>query len=121
IVLETTGRRPGPFTIRWWMNDTTPPKLRLLTMQGDVVAIRATGAGSGVDPASISAFVDGSPTQATWGNGIVRVEVTPGRHKVVVHVSDYQETKNMEDVLPNGQGTSVTPNTATLSATVVAR
>jgi subtilisin family serine protease len=120
IVLETTGKRPGPFTIRWWMNDTTPPKLHLLPMQGDDVAIRATDAGSGVDPASITAFVDGSPTQATWGNGIVRVAVTAGRHKVVVHVSDYQETKNMEDVLPNGQGTSVTPNTATLTATVVA-
>jgi hypothetical protein len=39
----------------------------------------------------------------------------------VFHVSDYQETKNMEDVLPNGQGTSVTPNTATLRATIVAR
>jgi subtilisin family serine protease len=120
IVLETTGKRPGPFTIRWWMNDTTPPKLHLLPMQGDDVAMRATDAGSGVDPASIAAFVDGSPTQATWGNGIVRVGVTAGRHKVVVHVSDYQETKNMEDVLPNGQGTSVTPNTATLTATVVA-
>jgi subtilisin family serine protease len=121
IVLETTGKaRPGPFTIRWWLNDTTPPKLRLLPMQGDDVDIAATDSGSGVDPSSITAFVDGSPTAATWSAGTFHIHVTPGRHRLVVRVSDYQETKNMEDVLPNGQGTSVTPNTATLRATVVA-
>ncbi len=122
IVLETTAKaRPGPFTIRWWLNDTTPPKLRLLPMQGDDVAITATDSGSGVDPSSITAFVDGSATNATWSAGTFHIHVMPGRHKIVVRVSDYQETKNMEDVLPNGQGTSVTPNTATLRATVVAR
>jgi subtilisin family serine protease len=120
IVLETTGKaRPGPFTIRWWLSDTTPPKLRLLPMQGDDVAITATDSGSGVDPSSITAFVDGSATPATWKDGTFHIRVTPGRHQLVVRVSDYQETKNMEDVLPNGQGTSVTPNTATLRATVV--
>ncbi len=121
IVLETTGKaRPGPFTIRWWLNDTTPPKLRLLPMQEDDVAITAADSGSGVDPSSITAFVDGSATPATWKDGTFHIHVTPGRHQLVVRVSDYQETKNMEDVLPNGQGTSVTPNTATLRATVVA-
>jgi subtilisin family serine protease len=121
IVLETTGKaRPGPFTIRWWLNDTAPPKLHLLPIKGDDVAITATDAGSGVDPSSITAFVDGSATAATWKAGTFHIRVTPGRHQLVVRVSDYQETKNMEDVLPNGQGTSVTPNTATLRATVVA-
>jgi len=122
LVLETTPKsRPGPFTIRWWLNDTTPPRLRLLPVQGDDVRITATDGGSGVDPSSISASVDGSATSATWSAGTFRIHLTPGRHKLIVRVSDYQETKNMEDVLPNGQGTSVTPNTATVRATVVAR
>jgi subtilisin family serine protease len=120
LVLETTGKVTGPFTIRWWLNDTTPPKLRLLPVRGGDVSITATDAGSGVDPASVAAFVDGSLAPATWHDGTFHVRVQPGRHKLVVHVSDYQETKNMEDVLPNGQGTSVTPNTATLRATIVA-
>ncbi len=121
IVLEATGKRPGPFTIRWWLNDTTPPTLRLLPMKGDDVEITAADSGSGVDPSSITAFVDGSATPATWSAGTFHIRLTPGRHRLVVRVSDYQETKNMEDILPNGQGTSVTPNTATLRATVVAR
>ncbi len=122
IVLDSSGKtRPGPFTIRWWLNDVTPPKLRLLKMSGDDIAIAATDAGSGVDPSSMVANVDGSSVTAIWSGGIFHVHVTPGRHKLVFHVSDYQETKNMEDVLPNGQGTSVTPNTATLRATIVAR
>ena len=122
LVLETTpSARPGPFTIRWWVNDTTPPKLRLLPMQGDDATIAATDSGSGVDPSSITVFVDGSSTAATWSAGLLHIHLTPGRHKLVVTVADFQETKNMEDVLPNGQGRSVTPNTATLRATVVAR
>jgi hypothetical protein len=122
IVLDSSGKtRPGPFTIRWWLNDVTPPKLRLLKTSGDDIAIAATDAGSGVDPSSMVANVDGSSVTAVWSAGIFHIHVTPGRHKLVFHVSDYQETKNMEDVLPNGQGTSVTPNTATLRATIVAR
>jgi hypothetical protein len=120
IVLETTGRQPGPFVVRWWLNDTTPPKLRLLPVHGGDVSITATDAGSGVDPSSVQAFVDGGLAATTWQDGTFHVHLKPGRHKLVVHVSDYQETKNMEDVLPNGQGTSVTPNTATLRATIVA-
>ena len=122
LVLETTPKaKPGPFTIRWWLNDTTPPRLRLLPMQGDDVSITATDSGSGVDPSSVTAFVDGRAAAATWSAGTFRIHLTPGRHKLVVSISDFQETKNMEDVLPNGQGTSVTPNTATLRTTVVAR
>ncbi|HEX6762133.1 MAG TPA: S8 family serine peptidase [Gaiellaceae bacterium] len=121
IVLDSAARSPrGPFTIRWWLNDTTSPKLGLLPFKGDDLIVTANDSGSGVDPSSITVTVDGSPTPATWTNGGVHVHVTPGRHKLVVRVSDYQETKNMEDVLPNGQGTSVTPNTATLRTTIVA-
>jgi hypothetical protein len=32
VVFDTpTGAKPGPYTFRFWINDTTPPKVRLLT------------------------------------------------------------------------------------------
>ena len=43
------------------------------------------------------------------------VKATKGRHTVVVHASDYQEAKNMENVPP------ILPNTSTLRTTVVVR
>ena len=43
------------------------------------------------------------------------VAAPKGRHTIVVHASDYQEAKNMENVAP------ILPNTATLRATVTVR
>ena len=121
VVFDTTSASAaGPFTFRFWVNDTTPPRLRLLKRTGSEVTVAATDAGSGVDPQSISATIDGRPVVATWAAGIIHVKLSPGSHALVLHVSDFQETKNMEDVLP-AHGTSVTPNTATLQAAVVGR
>ena len=46
---------------------------------------------------------------------LARVPLAKGRHKLVVVASDYQETKNMENVPP------ILPNTATLRTTLVVR
>jgi preprotein translocase subunit SecA len=46
---------------------------------------------------------------------VIRIPATKGRHKVVVTVGDYQETRNMEDVGP------VLPNTGRLGAPVTVR
>ena len=122
LVLDSaSAAAAGPFTIRWWLNDTTPPKLRLLPTRGGDVTVAASDAGSGVDPASVSATVDGSAVGVSWSAGAVHLHVTKGRHTLVVRVSDYQETKNMEDVVPVRHRTTVTPNTATLRAAVVGR
>jgi subtilisin family serine protease len=122
IVFDTTSASAaGPFTFRFWVNDTTPPRLRVLKTTGDDVAVAATDAGSGVDPTSISATIDGKPVAATWKAGVIHIKVSAGRHALVLSVADYQETKNMEDVTPVGRGTSVTPNTATLQTTVVGK
>jgi hypothetical protein len=75
----------------------------------------ATDAGSGVDPKSIVATLDGRPTTITWQGGTIRITARPGRHALVLKVADYQETKNMEDVPP------ILPNTATLRAIVRVR
>jgi subtilisin family serine protease len=115
LVFDTTSAAAaGPFTFRWWLGDTTPPRLRLRSSRGAVV-VSAVDAGSGVDPSSIAATVDGRAASATWHGGTITIPATPGRHRLVLHVADYQETKNMEDVPP------VLPNTATLRATVRVR
>ena len=45
----------------------------------------------------------------------MRIRATPGRHRLVLSVADYEETKNMEDVV------RILPNTARLTATVRVR
>jgi hypothetical protein len=79
------------------------------------VRLNVTDAGSGVDPESIQAFIDGSGSQSdvTFGNGIASVRtgsLGPGKHTVKMVVADYQETKNMEDVGP------ILPNTRNFTA-----
>jgi len=115
VVFDTrSAADAGKFSFRLWIDDTKPPKLKVKSTRGGI-DVRATDAGSGVDPASITATVDGSAATATWHAGVVHVAATPGRHRLALVVSDYEETKNMEDVPP------VLPNTATLRVTVRVR
>jgi hypothetical protein len=112
-VFETVGT-PGPFTFRYWVNDVTPPRLRLRSTRGAIV-VSATDAGSGVDPASITATVGGHAVTAHYRAGTIRIATRKGTHRLVLSVSDYQEMKNMEDVAP------ILPNTSTLRAVVRVR
>ncbi|HSL64280.1 MAG TPA: hypothetical protein VK874_06430, partial [Gaiellaceae bacterium] len=111
----------GRFSFRFWVNDTRPPRLRLLTRtprRGGMLLVAATDAGAGVDPATIRAQVDGAERPARLSGGRVRVPLAglaPGRHRLVLQVSDYQETRNMENV------PAILPNTARLSASFVVR
>jgi subtilisin family serine protease len=112
IVLDTAGGvSPGPFTFRYWVNDVTPPKLRVSTKPGRIL-VAATDAGSGVDPSSIEATLGGHEVKATYAKGVITIRASKGAHKLALAVSDYQETKNMEDVAP------VLPNTTHLTTTV---
>jgi subtilisin family serine protease len=121
FVFDTpSGGRPGPFTFRFWVNDTTPPRIRLLSAtvtRPQRIRFAITDTGSGVDPSSISVNVDGHSRRSSYENGILSVQknIAPGTHRVSVVASDYQETKNMEDVGP------ILPNTRTVQATVVVR
>lgn len=115
LVFDTRSQRAGgPFTFRYWVNDTKPPTLRVRSTRG-AVAVAATDAGSGVDPLSIHATVDGKPAKTRYARGVVRISAPKGRHGFVLTVSDYQETKNMEDVA------KILPNTTTLRGSVVVR
>jgi hypothetical protein len=114
VVFDSTHAGGGRFTFRYWVGDVTPPRLRLRSTRGAIV-VGATDAGSGVDPASIAATLDGRRAVARFSAGAVRIQAKKGSHKLVLSVADYQETKNMEDVA------KILPNTATLRATVRVR
>jgi hypothetical protein len=114
IVFDTRSQaQVGPFTFRYWVNDVTPPKLRV-TVKRRTIVVAATDAGSGVDPSAFTVTVDGRAV-ATHDKVALTVPAKKGRHKVVVHAADYQEAKNMENVPP------ILPNTATRRVTVTVR
>ena len=110
VVFDSTAAG-GPFTFRYWVNDVTPPRLRLGPTRGGI-SVSATDNGSGVDPASIVATLDGKPAVARLQGATIRITAAKGRHQLVLTVADYQETKNMEDVA------KILPNTSTLRSTV---
>jgi len=115
IVFDTrSAAQAGPFTFRYWLNDVTPPRIRV-TGSRRALVISATDAGSGVDASSIAVKVDGHSVKTHGALPPLRVAAGKGRHAVAVTVSDYQEAKNMENVPP------ILPNTRTLVTSVVVR
>jgi len=115
FVFDTpAGASPGKFTFRFWLNDVTPPtvKLRTRTVRvGGALRLSVSDAGSGVDPLSIVAVAGRRRVATSYSAGVVTLvgaALKAGRHQLRVTVADYQETKNMEDVGP------ILPNTRTL-------
>jgi len=109
----------GAFRFRFWVNDTKPPQLRLLkrvVRRGAPLPVRATDAGSGVDPRTVIAFVDRSQLTPAFRAGVLSIptgRLTPGRHTLALQVSDYQESRNMENA------TKILPNSRVLNTTFV--
>jgi hypothetical protein len=114
IVFDTvSASRAGPFTFRFWIGDTTPPRLRFRSARGGVVRVSARDDGAGIDPSLIRLFVDGRQRSARYdARRRLIVSTGPrlarGRHRLQLLVSDYQELKNMENVR------RILPNTAQL-------
>jgi hypothetical protein len=107
-VFDTPARgRPGRFSFRFWEGDTTPPGVRVLGVRGGTLELRVTDGGSGVDPSSLAARIDGAERSLSYANGLVRVPLkglARGRHTLAFTAADYQEAKNNENVrgiLPN--------------------
>jgi hypothetical protein len=122
FVFDTpAGGKPGSFTFRFWVNDTSPPSIRPLgrtTTVGRSIRFAVRDSASGVDPHSLRASLDGATVRFTYSGGVLSIPTkggAPGKKAVTVTASDYQETKNMEDVGP------VLPNTRVLRTTVTLR
>jgi subtilisin family serine protease len=122
FVFDTpTGAKPGAFTFRFWVNDKSPPSIRLLDPTatiGEPIRLAVRDAGSGVDRQALHASIGGKGVRFTFAHGVLLLwtnGLRSGRQALVVRASDYQETKNMEDVGP------VLPNTRVLHTTVTLR
>ena len=119
FVFDTPTRgKPGRFTFRVWVNDTTPPRIRLLPRGRGRGPIRfgLNDSGSGVDRGSVTAKVDGRVSDFAYAHSVLTINGLPaGDHRVTLTASDNQEAKNMEDVGP------ILPNTRTFSTTVSVR
>jgi subtilisin family serine protease len=123
FVFDTpTGAEPGAFRFRFWVDDTTPPSIRLLNrtaIAGRPIRFAVRDPGSGVDPRSLEVRVGAKRFPFfTYSGGVLSIRsqgLGAGRHSVKVTASDYEETKNMEDVGP------VLPNTRVVRATVTLR
>ena len=100
-----TVARAGAFSFRFWIGDTKPPTAR----PADADREARHGArrrerrtpGSGVYPASLHVLVDGQLGRATYSAGRIRIAtgtLARGRHALRLQISDYQETRNMENV-----------------------
>jgi hypothetical protein len=115
------GTGAGSFTFRYWVDDMTPPTLRLRArsvVRGRPVLVAATDTGSGVYPDSVNTTIDGSRVASVFRRGVVSIatsRLAPGPHRLRVRVSDYQEAKNTENVA------RILPNTRTLTTTIVVR
>ena len=82
--------------------------------------VSARDVGSGIDPRSVVARVDGRPHRARYVRRAGAIVLStrglaPGRHTLVLGVSDHQEAKNMENAL------RILPNTTRLRAAFVVR
>lgn len=115
IVFDTPAdAQPGVFVFRFWIADTKPPTLALQTRtvkRGRQVVVRAFDAGSGIDMASLIVRVNGKerPARLSGERVVVRTAgLRRGRHTLFVQLSDYQESRNMENVA------QILPNTRTL-------
>ena len=109
----------GKFTFRFWLNDVTPPSVKLLGYSGGVLRLAISDRGSGVDPGSIIAGIDGNANvDGSYAKGVLSIRtgsLSGGKHTIEVDVSDYQEAKNMEDVL------RILPNTRVFKTSFTVR
>jgi subtilisin family serine protease len=108
----------GRFTFRFWVDDVTPPTVRLFTRlvrRGRPLRASISDRGSGVYPRSLEVSVDGRSSSFAFRKGVLRVNTSalaPGTHRLRVVASDYQETRNVETIA------GILPNTRTFTAKI---
>ncbi len=118
IVFDTTSAaKAGPFRFRFWVNDVTPPRLRILSRRAGRLTVEISDRGSGVDPELITATSGRRQLPLSFspsaGKAIINARsLGVGKHTLLLSASDYQESKNNEDI---GR---LLPNTSELSASI---
>ena len=112
---------PGAYVLRSWVNDVTPPKIRLLTRRvtagRPTIIARVTDNGAGVDPLSLVIAYHRVLVGAVVYDPVSGIALFPlpnaapkipkGRTRVVVSASDFQEAKNVDSI-----GDEIMPNTS---------
>ena len=116
----------GKYLLNSWVNDVTPPSVRLLTTRVSagrpLIVAQAVDAGSGVDPLSLVVQLRQRAVGASAYDPLTGLVVfgmpTAGaeaerraRRPSIVAASDYQEAKNINTV-----GNDIYPNTAFLQS-----
>jgi subtilisin family serine protease len=114
----TNRRLAGQYRLRSWVNDVTPPTVRLLTTAvasgRPTLAVRATDAGAGIDPLELAvAYGRVAVGAAAYDpdNGLALFPIPPQAPRltatstITLISSDYQESKNVntsgEEIMPN--------------------
>jgi hypothetical protein len=120
VIVETKpGHKPGPYRLRLWINDRTPPRIsevpHAVARSAGVLTFHVADAGSGISPDDVIVRVDDTQEEASVSSGgLVRVRIgrlASGRHRLEISVSDLQETKNSENA-----SALALPNTRTVHA-----
>jgi subtilisin family serine protease len=117
---DYTGRRlAGRYVLRTWINDVTPPRIRLITRTvpagRPTLVARISDSGAGVDPYSLTLGIGGTLLGASAYDPVsgtavfplpVGVDLAPGRRRIAFDASDFEEAKNVNTV-----GSALMPNT----------
>jgi subtilisin family serine protease len=113
-----TAAGAGTYRFRFWVDDVTSPRAAIVSRKvrrGDPIRVTVTDGGSGIDASSIDATLDGRAARAPLVGREIRIptgSLAPGRHRLRVALSDFQETRNNENVA------RILPNTRVVSTTV---
>jgi len=118
LVFDTPSRASaGRFAFRFWIDDVTPPRIRLLDHSaragGRIRFSIDDGKGSGLELNSVQIQVDGAAQRTKYVAGTHTFFVSGfsrGAHTLQVTAADYQELKNNENV------TRILPNTRVFRA-----
>jgi hypothetical protein len=120
-------RLAGRYLLHSWVNDVTPPTIELLTTRitagRPTLVFRTTDGQSGVDPASLTVGYHGTLVgtdryRRATGLAIFALPesvpaLRPGRVRLQMVSSDYQEAKNVDT-----EGARIMPNTRTRTVTL---
>ena len=117
----------GKYLLNAWVDDVTPPSLKLLTTRVNagrpLIVARALDGGAGVDPLSLvfaygGVLVGASAYDPVTGLAVFGLpdqapKLKPGSTHTIMEASDYQESKNIDTV-----GSDLLPNTSFKQNTV---